>query len=454
MPAPATIQEFLDVVRRSKQVNDERLEQYLQQRPEESLPPKPRKFAVEMIRDGLLTTFQAEQFLQGKYKGFSLGGYRILERLGAGGAGTVYLAEHEVMKRRVAIKVLPTPCAEDPALLERFRREARAAALLNHPNIVRVFDFRQEGLLHFIVMEYIEGPNLQQLVHRRGCLPIPVACEYIRQAALGLEHAHDIGLVHRDIKPANLLVDASGAIRVLDLGLARYEVADEESVTRMFNNQVVLGTADYLAPEQALDLHTVDGRADIYSLGATLYTLLAGRPPFDEGSVAQKLMWHQIKEPPPVTAFRPEVPPELAALVTSMLAKQPQDRMASMAEVSESLAPWANQALASMRPGPKTLIDLRNEQRVVSLALTSGLQNAPAVSAGNTWTSSAREDTAPMEPKRQAIVPPKPVTPPPLPPPGRRHGSHWWLAIAMGIIGLVVGLAGGITALLLWGLRG
>src|SRR5262245_27082708 len=205
MPVPATIQEFLDVVRRSKQIESERLEQYLQQRSEDSLPAQPRKFAVELIRDGVMTTFQAEQFLQGKYKGFTLGGYRVLERLGAGGSGTVYLAEHEVMKRRVAIKVLPTPCAENPVLLERFRREARAAALLDHANIVRVFDFRQEGPLHFIVMEYIDGPNLQQMVNRRGPLPIPMACEYIRQAALGLEHAHDIGLVHRDIKPANLL---------------------------------------------------------------------------------------------------------------------------------------------------------------------------------------------------------------------------------------------------------
>ncbi len=208
MAAPATICDFLDVARKSRQIDTERLDAYLREHESHGLPEQPRKLARVLVRDGLMTHFQAEQFLLGKYKGFSLGNYRILERLGTGGTGTVYLGEHQVLCRRAALKVLPTPFADDPGILERFRLEAQAAAVLDHPNVVHIYDFRQEGPLHFIVMEYIEGPNLQQMLERRGALPIGVACDYVRQAALGLQHAHEQGLVHRDVKPANLLVDA------------------------------------------------------------------------------------------------------------------------------------------------------------------------------------------------------------------------------------------------------
>src|SRR5262249_12182804 len=155
------------------------------------------------------------------YRGFTIGGYRILERLGVGGSGTVYLAEHQAMKRRVALKVLPAEVGDQPGVLERFRREARAVAALDHPNIVHAFDFRQEGSLSFRVREYVEGASLQAMLATQGPLPIPRACGYIRQAALGLQHAHQAGLVHRDVKPANLLVDKAGVVKVLDLGLAR-----------------------------------------------------------------------------------------------------------------------------------------------------------------------------------------------------------------------------------------
>jgi eukaryotic-like serine/threonine-protein kinase len=287
MPVPATIDDFLALARKSNQLDNQGLEAYLAASRPTPLPTDPRKLAKQLIRDGVMTTFQAEQFLQGKYKGFMLGGYRIVERIGQGGSGTVYFAEHEVMKRPVAIKVLPTPLAEDPELLERFRLEARTAAILDHPNVVHVYDFRQEGTLNFIVMEFIDGPDLQQMITRRGPLSIGLACEYIRQAALGLQHAHEEGMVHRDIKPANLLVDPTGTVKVLDLGLARYEQAGADSLTERFNSKMVLGTADYLAPEQALNLHNTDARTDIYSLGATLYALLAGRPPFHEASIGQ-----------------------------------------------------------------------------------------------------------------------------------------------------------------------
>jgi WD40 repeat protein/serine/threonine protein kinase len=342
MPAPATIDDFLEVVRKSNQVDPGRLEAYLHQhRGGDTLPPDPRKFAALLVREGILTNFQAEQFLQGRYRGFQLGGYRIIERLGAGGTGTVYLAEHEVMKRRVALKVLPAAFAADPAVLERFRREAQAAAALDHPNIVRAYDFRHEGQLHFLVMEYVNGPSLEQVLQGQGPLPVGVACEYARQAAVGLQHAHEAGLVHRDVKPGNLLVDPSGIVKILDMGLARFSPEGQESVTRQFDENAVMGTADYLAPEQAINLHNVDSRADIYSLGATLYALLAGRAPFAEGTVTQKLLWHQMRDPTPLDEVRPDVPPEVADLVAGMMAKDPERRYQTAAEVAEALEPYS-----------------------------------------------------------------------------------------------------------------
>jgi serine/threonine protein kinase len=395
MAAPASICDFLEVARKSRQIDNDRLEAYLREHEGHGLPDQPRKLASHLVREGLMTLFQAEQFLLGKYKGFTLGNYRIIERLGTGGTGTVYLGEHQVLCRRAALKVLPTPFADDPAILERFRLEAQAAAVLDHPNVVHIYDFRQEGPLHFIVMEYIEGPTLQQVIDRRGALPIGVACDYVRQAALGLQHAHEQELVHRDVKPANLLVDAAGTVKVLDLGLARFEpVGGDESITRKFNNGIVLGTPDYLAPEQALNLHGVDARADVYSLGATLYALLAGQPPFHNGTIGQKLMWHQMKEPEPVTALRPDVPAELAALVARMLAKKPEERIATMAEVAQALEAWA-----APSPVPEEQVSPRRRTHlsrgVNTGQLTKARQTDHSGPVADTLVA-RRTDTAPM----------------------------------------------------------
>jgi serine/threonine protein kinase len=341
MPVPATNEDFLDVVRKSNQVDTGLLDACLQQHREgDTLPPDPKKLAALLVREGLLTNFQAEQFLKGRWRGFALGGYRILERIGSGGSGAVFLGEHEAMKRRVAVKILPPSVAADPAVLERFRREAQAAAALDHPNIVRAYDFRQEGATHFLVMEYVNGPSLQQVLEGEGPLSVPVACEYVRQAAVGLQHAHEQGIIHRDIKPGNILVDPSGIVKVLDMGLARFTPQGQDSLTKQFDDNSVMGTADYLAPEQALSLHNVDARADIYSLGATLYALLAGEAPFASGTVTQKLLWHQMRDPTPLDQRRPEVPPEVADLVAGMMAKDISQRYQSAAEVAEELAPF------------------------------------------------------------------------------------------------------------------
>src|SRR4029450_13349026 len=211
-------------------------------------------------------------------KRFTIGKYKVLEKLGAGGMGQVFLCEHELMRRRVAVKVLPTAKAEDQASLERFYREARAVAAVDHPNIVRAYDIDQDENLHFLVMEYVDGTNLQDLVKKVGPLDPIRACHYIYGAAVGLQHAHEIGLVHRDIKPGNILVDRSGGVKVLDMGLARFFNDEEDILTKKYDENV-LGTADYLAPEQAVDSHGVGIRADIYSLGGTFYFMLTGQTP-------------------------------------------------------------------------------------------------------------------------------------------------------------------------------
>jgi serine/threonine protein kinase len=467
MPAPATIDDFLEIVRKSNQVDPQRLEDYLKQRPH-GLPRSPRKLAASLIRAGVLTIFQAEQFLQGKHKGFQLAGYRIVERIGIGGTGTVYLGEHALMKRRVAIKVLPTPLANDPTTRQRFMREAQVAGMLDHRNVVQVLDFREENGLYAIIMEYVHGPNLQQLLNRRGAQPVAQACEVVRQAALGLQHAHEAGLVHRDVKPANLLLDSTGVVKVLDLGLARYTNSEGESLTQKFNGKMVMGTADYLPPEQALSLHDVDHRADIYSLGATLYALLAGQPPFHEGSIGQKLLWHQTVMPPRLDQIRPDVPAELASLVERMMAKAPADRPDSCAKIVQLLERWTGDAShrLDLRPSAATLaeFDLGGASAAFSCGGPSRLAPPPSPLQEDTIGSQASDETGRMTPApRYPVTPPMPV-PMPLPPAVVVEKpvvtlpvtplSHTRLFVLAGLFALLSGLLGGVLAMVLMGLRG
>src|SRR5262245_38376927 len=323
MAAPANINEFLDLVRKSGVMEDKRLDAYVQKaRATGTLPSEPSKLAGLFVHDGLLTHFQAEQIMLGKWRRFTIGKYKVLERLGSGGMGSVYLCEHKLMRRRVAVKVLPTAKAEDDAALQRFYREARAVAALDHPNIVRAYDIDQDEKLHFLVMEYVDGSSLQDIVKKSGAMDVVRACHYMKQAADGLQHAHDAaGLVHRDIKPGNILVDRGGTVKVLDMGLARFFNDEEDNITKKYDENV-LGTADYLAPEQALNSHEVDIRADIYSLGATFYFCLTGRTPFNEGTVAQELIWHQTRQPKPIRTFRQDVPAALVAVIDSVMAKE------------------------------------------------------------------------------------------------------------------------------------
>ena len=340
--AKPKVDAFLDLLRRSGLVEKDQLHAVLLRLKDESggeSLAEADSVADRIVQSGLITRWQADKLLEGRYKGFFLGKYKLLDHLGTGGMSSVYLAEHVLMQRRVAIKVLPKNRVEDSSYLARFHREARAAAALDHRNIVRAYDVDNDGSNHYLVMEYVEGRDLQHIVKEDGPMDYAAAAEYIRQAAEGLAHAHQAGLIHRDVKPANLLVDRKNVVKVLDLGLARFTDEDKASLTRVYD-ETVLGTADYLAPEQALDSHGVDARADIYGLGCSLYCLLTGHPPFPDGTLPQRLMMHQKQPPPSIYLDRPDAPPDLVDICMKMMAKKADHRHQSAAEVAQVLAQW------------------------------------------------------------------------------------------------------------------
>jgi serine/threonine protein kinase/Leucine-rich repeat (LRR) protein len=308
--------------------------------------PEPKGLAGELIRRGWLTPYQANQVLQGKGQDLLLGSYVLLERLGEGGMGQVFKARNWKLGRVVALKLIRKERLSNPAAIHRFQREVRAAAALAHPNIVHAWDADQVGGTHFLVMEYLDGAtDLARLVKQHGPLPVERSCDYIRQAALGLQHAYEKGLVHRDVKPSNLLLTADGqTVKVLDLGLARLVVrpGDPQASSTLVTDQgAVVGTPDFIAPEQILDSHTADIRADLYSLGCTLYYLLIGQVPFPGGTAGGKIGHHLLREPPAVERLRPDVPAWLAALLRRLMAKSPDDRYQSPAELVAALAAGA-----------------------------------------------------------------------------------------------------------------
>ena len=326
--------------------------------------------------------------------------YQIKRELGRGGMGVVYLAHNALMGRDEVLKVMGRPIMERPGVLERFLREIRAVAKLRHPNIVTAYSAVRVGESIVFAMEYVEGLDLSKLVKAKGPLPVAHACNFVAQAALGLQHAHEEGLVHRDIKPANLMLSRKGVkatVKVLDFGLAK--VAREEKVDGGLTSQgQSLGTPDFIAPEQILDAQGADIRADIYSLGGTLYYLLSGRPPFQANSLYDIYQAHISRDADLLNIIRPEVPSELAALVAKMLAKDPSRRFQTPGEVAQALAPFFKKGSVAFK-SPLTDVSLAgrmNEGRPVTGDVSRPTR--PATEAGGPVVR-ARKPIAPTVPE-------------------------------------------------------
>jgi len=331
-----SVDQYEDLLRRSGIVEKDNLDRTLAKI---GKPASTEQFARKLIEAKVITEWQNEKLMEGRHKGFFLGKYKLLAHLSRGGMSEVYLAEQVMMRRRVAIKVFPPDLIEQASYLERFYQESRTQASMDHPHIVRAHDFGNEGKIHYLVMEYVDGPDLENLVKNNGLLSYELAANYIQQAAEALSYAHSKSMIHRDIKPANLMLDRSGVIKLLDLGLVRITGTDKASLT-LKHNENTLGTADYLAPEQAVDSHNVDERVDIYSLGCTLYYVLTGHPPFPEGTPVQRLMMHMNQEPPSIYEDRPDCPPEIVAICQKMMAKRADQRYQTAADVRDSLGNW------------------------------------------------------------------------------------------------------------------
>jgi serine/threonine-protein kinase len=363
----------------------------------------PQTMARELVKRAWLTPHQANRLIQGNGHELRLGPYVLLERLGEGGMGQVFKARHARLGRVVALKLVRKDRLASAEAVQRFRREIRAAAQLKHPNIVHAYDADEIDGTHFLVMEYVAGTDLARRMREDGSLPIAHACEYIRQAALGLQHAHERGMVHRDIKPANLLVTGSplvadgrqdgasssaldnlppGTVKILDMGLALLAPlhAVSDGTSTVTQEGTMMGTPDYMAPEQAVDSHAVDLRTDLYSLGCTFYLLLTGRVPFPGGSLGEKLMKHQLREPRPVEELRPEVSSEVAALVRKLMAKRPEDRIQTAGDLATALT-----ALGTLGDGALSTQSL-DATRVVERSATAP---AEAVRARNDQPSAS-----------------------------------------------------------------
>jgi serine/threonine protein kinase/WD40 repeat protein len=319
-------------------------------------PAEARKLLKDLVKRQWLTRYQASMIDQGRTAELILGPYVLLDRLGEGGMGEVFRARHVRLERVVALKIIRTDRLKAKDAVGRFEREAKAAAQLHHPNIVTLFDEGSAGDVLYLAMEFIKGVDLARWVRQKGPMPVANACNFVRQAALGLQHANERGMVHRDIKPSNLmLVAGANQVKLLDMGLARL---DNDSQTTDDGQPItvegaVMGTPDFLAPEQAKNAHGVDIRADVYSLGCTLFFLVTGSAPFAGGSLLEKLLKHQTESPRPLAELRPDTPPGLQQVLDKMMAKKPEDRFQTPALLASALAPFCRAGAAPLTITPR-----------------------------------------------------------------------------------------------------
>jgi serine/threonine protein kinase len=315
---------------------------------------EPRALAAKLVARGWLTPFEADLLLEGHDHDLNLRPYRLLELVGEGGLCQVFKAWNSSTKSVVALKIVHPELRSNRQVLDQLQQELQVLARLAHPCYVKVYDVKADSMRPYFAMEYVEGIDLSKLLQQAGTLPMEQACAYIRQVASGLQYAYEQGLVHRDIKPANLLVPFQGnQVRILDIGIARLEWSrkDPSASAAPVRTGAVMGTPDYIAPEQARNSLEADIRADIYSLGCTLYHLLTGQPPFPGKSLSKKLMQHQQEPPPSIRRQRPELPEELEAVLQRMMAKAPEDRYQTPAGVRVALTRFSGDG------GPRLSLD-------------------------------------------------------------------------------------------------
>lgn len=365
MASVKSLQDYLRVVRKSQLVDETRLNKLLDLMQQDALPATLDLETASrgFVKAKLITRWQNQMLMRGLSKGYFLGRYKLLHQIGSGSMARVYLAEHTLMNRRVAIKILHEHGERKESHRIRFQRESSTLGSLDHPNVVRIFDFNTDGKFYYLVLEYVAGPTLKDLVRKRGTVPLATAIHYLRQVAFGLTHIHETQLVHRDLKPGNILIGPEDQVKISDLGLVQLLKQEEESVT--VQDGTMLGTADYLAPEQGLNSHDVGPAADVYSLGCSLFYMLRGEAPFSGDSLAARLMAHH-RQPPPYLNPDPSkniYPTDLDELYLQMMSKRPEDRPTAeqvVERASELLAEHTDNALEDtvMANGGSTLLRL------------------------------------------------------------------------------------------------
>jgi len=396
--------DFFTLLERSRLMTRERIDHTIFQLGLQDVG-SPRRIAGRLVEAGELTKWQARRLLAGRARGLSVDEFSILYPLGAGGMGYVYAAQAEDGSL-VAIKVLADNNRTNAGMLTRLQLEAQAGTRLAHPNILRTFGLRVSedfyGKLHYVVMELVKGVTLRELVALYRPLPIGQVCDIIGQTALGLQHAHEAGLVHRDVKPENLLIRENGSAKILDFGLAMLDDNDEEFSMAMIVGQDRVGTADFVAPEQAINSYEVDELADVYSLGCTLYFGLAARVPFPDPSIPKKLRGHCREKPTPLEDLRPDVPERLAAISRRMMTKHPKNRL-SLPRVIELLQPFAE------RQSIEFVFEKMLKLRMKYAAKRSDLKSQQP-SERRMTPSPLTEPQGPPDPSQQDTVVPKDTT--------------------------------------------
>ena len=338
---PIILEQFVQTLCNSGLMTKDDVNSFVSRLADGEKPKDGQELATMLFRQGKLTKFQAQTVYRGKTNGLILGDYVVLDELGAGGMGQVFRAQHRRMKRTVALKILPAELTKSETSVNRFHQEVEAAARLIHPNVVTAFDAGVAKKIHFLVMEFVEGKDLDAVVAERGPLPVATVIDYVLQAARGLAYAHSEGVIHRDIKPANLLLDKKGTVKILDMGLARATpqggVLDATVDRGLTQSGDIMGTVDYMSPEQAASTKHVDERADVYSLGCTMFFLLTGRPIYEGDTLVERVLAHREKKLPNLKKVRGDVPQTLASAFRRMVNKKPELRFSSMDEVVKAL---------------------------------------------------------------------------------------------------------------------